>query len=423
MTKDQKTTEITEADASDVEKDVADTEGVADVDLESDAEISEPDPTDDTDDQDETDLSEEEVSEEATDAQDDDIPEDNQNDDTAADEVSETPAPVAEKSTSATPLILGGAVAALIGFGVSYVIPEGWPMGAGTDAEISARIDTQAEQISDLTSRLDGLNVNDPDAAIAPVEAWVKEVTDQLQDSLNNVQEQLTALDQRVETLEKRPITGDSASDDAVAAYNRDVGELRDQLEAQRSEIEAILADAQNRSQEAVANTRVAQANGAISAVSQALTKGAGFSEHLTTLNALGVDIPTALSENAAGVMTLATLQGNFTDPARDALGASLQTNVEDGSVSRLGGFLRRQLGMRSLTPREGNDANAVLSRAEFALQEGRISDTLSELAGLPESGQALMADWVAQATTYENVTQALSELNSAVSSGALATE
>lgn len=422
MTKDQKTTEITEADASDVEKDVVDTQGVPDVDLESDAEISEPDPTDDTDDQDETDLSEEEVSEEATDAQDNDIPEDNQNDDTTADEVSETPAAVAEKSSSATPLFLGGAVAALIGFGVSYVVPDGWPMGA-TDTEISTRIDAQAEQITDLTSRFDGLNVNDPDAAIAPVEAWVKEVTDQLQDSLNTVQEQLTALDQRIETLEKRPITGDSASDDAVAAYNRDVGELRDQLEAQRSEIEAILADAQNRSQEAVANTRVAQANGAISAVSQALTKGAGFSEHLTTLNALGVDIPATLSENAAGVLTLATLQGNFTDPARDALGASLQTNVEDGSVSRLGGFLRRQLGMRSLTPREGDDANAILSRAEFALQEGRVSDTLSELAGLPESGQALMADWIAQATTYENVTQALSELNSAVSSGALATE
>ncbi|WP_156121813.1 COG4223 family protein [Halocynthiibacter namhaensis] len=354
-------------------------------------------------------------------------PEGSDPEDTEVDGIDDTlktsePAP---KKNSPAPLILGGAVAAMIGFGVSYVVPEGWPSNTERAAEVTAQLETQASQIAGLNDRFEALDINDPDAAIAPVEAWVTEVTDTLKSDLDAVQEQLAAFDQRIETLEKRPISGETASGDAVAAYERDVQALRDQLEGQRAEIEAILSNAQTRSHEAEVSSQQARATTAVSMISRALTTGADFTATLATLDELGVTVPAALSESGAGAITLDTLQNNFTAPARLALDAGLKSGVEDGSVSRIGGFLRRRLGMRSLTPREGDDANAILSRAEFSLKEGRVADAISEIATLSADGQALMSDWIAQATTHENVAAAFSELNTAVDSmsDALATE
>ena len=327
------------------------------------------------------------------------------------------------QKASPLPLIMGGAIAALIGFSISLVVPDGWPVGKADTSEITAQLDVQSAQLTALGNRVDGLNIIDPNTAIAPLEARVSDATEALRSDLNAVQEQLISLGQRIETLEKRPIVGESASDDAVAAYERDVQALRDQLEGQRAEIEAILSDAQTRSIEAETNSKFARATTALNAISRAIDTGAEFTAPLAELNDLNISVPAALSEQATGADTIEALKANFTEPARLALDASLQTGMDDGSVSRVGGFLRRQLGMRSLTPREGDDANAVLSRAEFALSEGNVADALSELTALPESGQTLMVEWVAQATTYEGVTRALSELNTAVNAGAFATE
>ncbi|MGB8622217.1 MAG: hypothetical protein WCD16_05310, partial [Paracoccaceae bacterium] len=64
----------------------------------------------------------------------------------------------------------------------------------------------------------------------------------------------------------------------------------------------------------------------------------------------------------------------------------------------RIGAFLRTQFGARSLTPREGNDPDAILSRAEAALNAGELKDALDEIATLPEAGQQAMSGWVAKA-------------------------
>jgi hypothetical protein len=63
-----------------------------------------------------------------------------------------------------------------------------------------------------------------------------------------------------------------------------------------------------------------------------------------------------------------------------------------------IGGFLTRSLGVRSVAPREGNDPDAVLSRAEAAVNAGDLSAALNELDTLPEEAQAVMADWRAAA-------------------------
>ncbi|MBV5276525.1 hypothetical protein JZU56_01410, partial [bacterium] len=61
-------------------------------------------------------------------------------------------------------------------------------------------------------------------------------------------------------------------------------------------------------------------------------------------------------------------LQASFPDSARTALEAALRANMGESWSERVGNFLRTQVGVRSLTPRDGPDPDAILSRAEAAL-------------------------------------------------------
>ena len=109
-------------------------------------------------------------------------------------------------------------------------------------------------------------------------------------------------------------------------------------------------------------------------------------------MRAASVEVPAALSDVAAdGVAQLSTLQAEIPDAARAALAAARATETDGG----LGGFLKRQLGARSVAPREGDDPHAVLSRLEAAVREGRLDAALAEAEALPSEAQAAMQDWI----------------------------
>jgi hypothetical protein len=80
----------------------------------------------------------------------------------------------------------------------------------------------------------------------------------------------------------------------------------------------------------------------------------------------------------------------------------------DDGWGARLVDFLAAQTGARPLTPQEGSTPDAILSRADFAVTEGRLADALTELAALPPDVQAVFADWSARATARLAVDTAL---------------
>ena len=94
----------------------------------------------------------------------------------------------------------------------------------------------------------------------------------------------------------------------------------------------------------------------------------------------------------------MADLSDSFPQAARDALEAALRANMGESWTERVGSFLRSQTGFRSLSPREGNDPDAILSRAEAALTAGRVAEAVAELEAMPEAGQPALADWLAQA-------------------------
>ncbi len=83
---------------------------------------------------------------------------------------------------------------------------------------------------------------------------------------------------------------------------------------------------------------------------------------------------------------------------ARAALEAALRANMGESWTDRVSSFLRSQTGLRSLTPREGDDPDAILSRAEAALAQGNVAQTLTELEVLPPAAKPPLEDWTAQA-------------------------
>lgn len=119
-------------------------------------------------------------------------------------------------------------------------------------------------------------------------------------------------------------------------------------------------------------------------------------------------DLQTALAPHVAGVATLETLQAEFPEAARLALQLDRANADGDGWGARFVDFLAAQTGARSLTPQDGADADAVLSRAEFALAEGRLADAVAEVKALDPTLQAPFAEWVAKAEARLAVIAAL---------------
>ncbi|PJF09950.1 hypothetical protein CUR21_08745 [Pseudorhodobacter sp. MZDSW-24AT] len=152
----------------------------------------------------------------------------------------------------------------------------------------------------------------------------------------------------------------------------------------------------------------------ALGRVQAAVDSGQPFAGALTDLAEL--EVPETLSSVAeAGVPSRAALEDAFPAAARAALDASLRATMGEGWSDRFSTFLQSTTGARSLVPREGDDPDAVLSRAEAALRAGDLELALTELTSLPPEGQAEMAAWTAMAQTRLDALAAVSSLSAAV--------
>lgn len=306
------------------------------------------------------------------------------------------------------PLIFGGAVACALGFFAAQLDSVEQALGWGEEdnglelqlAEQSDLIRDQSAQILDLQGRLDALP-----PAPEPVDL------SGLESGLSEQVAALGAVADRLTEVEKRPMT-EGVSEDAIAAYEAELARLQDTVETQRSEVEALLEDARNTETSAERNAQVALARAAMTRIIAAVDSGAPFAEAVSDLQgASDTEIPEVLVSSAdEGVPTLALLQDAFPDAARAALAAARSEDAASGSGG-LGGFLERQLSARSTSPQEGDDADAVLSRAEASVREGRVGDALAEIETLSDVAKATLADWTALAGKRRDATAAADEL------------
>ncbi|SDF19215.1 hypothetical protein [Sulfitobacter delicatus] len=316
-------------------------------------------------------------------------------------------APRERKRSVFFPMLLGGAIAAGLGFAAAEYDVMG--TRAQSDAELQELLEAQQARIADLEAR-----AAEP-AALPESLPQVDALTEELQaarQELAALQEQLSGIDSRLTTVEKQPASGGD-NDIAVAAFEREMEALRESVAAQRAEIEGLLENAQSVEEATAEAAEAARAQTAMTRINTALTAGRPYEAPLSELRDAGVeDIPEALNETAlAGVVTLANLQARYPDAARAAL-AEARAAVPDEGEGGFGSFLKRQLGARSVAPREGSDPDAVLSRAEAAVRDGRLTDALAEIDTLPEAAQAAMADWLADARARQAAENAADDLS-----------
>ena len=313
------------------------------------------------------------------------------------DEVEETipqsDAPKPESKSGLFPMLLGGVLAVCVGFVAAKspmfetFLPENWrTVSAGDLNSLSQSIDTQTARISDVSDKLAAVPVPD----LSGVEAAVGARIDDLAGAMDSFEARLTA-------LEKQPIS-QGVSQGAIDAYERELKALQDSVAAQRSEIESLLSDARAMEENAEMTAQEALARAALTRVLSAIDSGGPFDAALGDLEAVtGTQAPEELASVAqSGVTPIIQLQDAFPDAAREALSAARL--AEPDSEHSLRSFLQRQLSARSVTPKDGADPDAVLSRAEAALKEGRLNDALAEIETLPPEASAAMDAWVARA-------------------------
>ena len=309
------------------------------------------------------------------------------------------------------PLLLGGVVAGAIGYGVATY----FPMNDGS-VDVSVQMQAQADQLAALEAKLADI----PAVDLSGVEAQIASVGDQAAALSGAIDTNFADLDARLTEVEKRPGADGTLSDTALAAYQRELEQLRADLEIQQAtvmstvaqaetDLAAARAEAEALEQEALASAEAAASLAALNRVSTAIETGAPFAD---ALGDLGGDLPAALSSAAEnGVATTAELTSDFPAAARAALATARAEGVSDESGG-LGGFLRNQFDVRSTAPQEGSSPDAVLSRAEAAIKEGRVADALAEIEALPEVARAEMTDWTAQATERADVLDAVATLS-----------
>lgn len=322
----------------------------------------------------------------------------------AAPEKKPEPAPVMqqkpqERGSVFWPLVLGGVVAGVIGFVASEMDVLGIRKGAD---DLAQRLDQQQEQIAALQ-------------AVEPAGANAMEIPDLsgITAELETLSSNLTSLEERLSAVEARPVATVSGNSEENAVYSEELAGLQASVEAQKAEIQSLLDNAKSVEEATASMAQAAEMRAALTGISAALTSGAPFADALSDLEAGGItDIPAALSDTASsGVVTLVNLQSRFADNARAALSDARATGDQTGEEG-IAGFLRRQLGARSVAPREGSDPDAILSRAEAAVRDGKISDALGELDALPENTRASLDDWLADARARTNAEAAVQDLS-----------
>lgn len=335
------------------------------------------------------------------------------------------PAPPTASGTGTFSLVFGGLVAGAIGFLVAtFAVPEGWPNSGPSGMEsIESALDAQSERLDTLSDEIEAIlgaaNTQASGAGsdagplleqITELEAEVGDVRGEFEDRTAEIESRLAELETRLTSLESRPER--PTGPDGSAAMEAQLEEFRQQLDQVTADAEARIAEAQDRASqieaEAAEAAAAAERDAALASIRAALDSGSAFTDDLAVFS----DPPEALKVvSDTGVPTLSGLQASFPSAARSAL-AEAQTVPENASAGdRFMAFLKQRTNARSLSPREGDDADAILSRAEAALAEGDLDTALGELRTMPEPARAAMSDWIESAEVRVAAMEALTTL------------
>ena len=297
--------------------------------------------------------------------------------------------------------LAGGALGILAAISLPYL--TGQPnkaeqalSGVELAAADMARLQEQLAELREMIPPETDLSVLEGDIAalegkVSELVPEVAEVQATTSDELSNLDARLAALFRRVEVLE---ISSGDASLSQAAETEEQLARFKKQLDQFVAEAEARIAELETRAFEAGAASSAGN-RFAIARLRAVVETGAPYFDVISTME----DVPAELADHArTGIPTLLMLQQEFPGAARASLAAS-RSYSGDGTIrDRIVTFLRQATNARSLTPREGDSADAILSRAEASVAEGDLLAALAELEALPHAARPAMADWIARA-------------------------
>ncbi len=273
-------------------------------------------------------------------------------------------------------------------------------MAASDTTAIEARLWAVEGKVEGLIAELDSLR-----AMLGNVAAEGGAISADTAASIAAYRTRIDALQAQVDEITARQ----GALTTAVAEAQTAVSERVEEAQALVQEASETALSAQNKTALATALTEV----------ETALQTGADFTAPLAAVaDITGKPAPSALLARAGGIATLDKLEEAYPLVAHGAIRADIAAGQAGGGLSGLGSFLRSQVATRSLTPQQGDSADAVLSRLEAALKLDDLAGVLAEAANLPEAAAAEMAGWLGKVSARKAALDGFTEWRDALEAG-----
>jgi len=315
-------------------------------------------------------------------------------------------------------VLLGGVVAAAIGATATLVVLPKLPPdlrdavmpNGGAGSAVEKAVADQAAKLDAIEKAMAQSQVAGPEvAALQTALGELKAKVDALAaapapaptvvDNSAEVEALKTALAALTEKFEKAPAFASQQQLEAATA------EAKAKIAAAEADTAKMRAES-----EAAAKRTIAQAT--VARVAAAFDGGTPIDTQLAEAEAAGIAIPEALRGD---LPSIAAVKAAFPEAARKALATARKDTAGESLQGKLGSFLLAQTGARSLSAKEGTGPDAVLSRAQSAVDEGRFDAALTEIAALPAAAQADLQDWKAMVEKRSAAQAAIAEMAQSV--------
>ena len=320
------------------------------------------------------------------------------------------------KSSGVLPLVVAGFICAGLGFGAAILSQPSnpiWPMHpdvaqfrnetTGKITGIDTRLNALEGRLADVDQRATGdVFQSDLDELSAFYDQRFLEIASQLEN-----------FDKRLAALEKSTIES-AIPDELVTQYQAEVKRLKETLEVQRESLQQFMSETAETANEVTQRAKGTIARGILAQIRAAIDAGGPFDTAIQEFDEqVGEALPNQLRSLAQeGVQTYQELRDSFAEAARSALNAARDEVNENEGFMGIGNYLRKQFQARSVTPKTGDDADAVLSRAEQALRENDLNGALNELDALPDAARDQMQPWIDQARERQDALEQLDILS-----------
>jgi len=328
----------------------------------------------------------------------------------------------AQKQKGLLPLFAGGLLIGAIGFGAAMLLS--YFNASDPTAPVLAMQNQLSEKIKVQSIQIEAIQAQPKPVDLSGEVAVLADLVAALSADLAAIKAEQVAqaktLSQRIDLFENRPLA-EGVSPLVIAGYERELAQLRADIDhlakKAASKIQETKALAEAFKDNVAKLSRDGMATYALNAIWTAIEGGGSYASALDDLAAAtDLGLPASLVENAPnGVASVSILQNQFPVVARAALKLAREEQGVVEGENRVLAFLKTQLGVRSLNAKEGASADAVLSRAQAAVDVDDFEMALFEIAALSSAGQGALKEWSLAVTLRLQVFADLKEFSSAL--------